>query len=273
MKKVIIAFACLISALSLHAQMLNIGVLVPEESIGGIDGKVYASLGLKLERMVNSCGAASANSGNIVIFPVIDITDEKRIEGGMRNVNSVEFELVVKAVSLHNDVTFGSMTWSLKGAGYNKSEAVKDGIGKLYADDRKFSAFFYNIREKIEKYYIVNKNFLMAQAKSLAARKQYGEAIYLLYEYQQGVAGYSDVQQAIENIYKQYQTENCSQILQEAKAQYAIRDYYEAAALIADIDATSSCAPDANALSKKIRQSIDADKEEERNYELTQQKI
>ena len=273
MKNIIIFLLCVCNSLFIAAQGLNLGVIVPEESVDGIDVKSFKTLGTKLERMVTSCGATSVNSGNVVLFPMVNFISDDLIEGGMRNIYSTEFELTVKAVSLKNNTNFGSITWLLKGKGYSKSEAVREGFNKLRTNDSRFATFFDNIREKIEAYYISNRSALISQAKVLATQKQYEEAISLLYEYPSGIAGYNDVQTAISNIYKQYQTDNCSQILQEARAKFATQDYETAAVLIAEIDATSSCATEAKNLSNQIRQKINSDKAAERAQILEEHKI
>lgn len=273
MKRVCFILICIFSGMFVSAQGLNLGVIVPDETIDGVDAKSYKSLGTKLERMVTACGATSVNSGNLVLFPVVNFISDNLIEGGMRNIYSCEFELTVKAVSLSNNTTFGSVTWPLKGKGYSKSEAVREGFGKLNQNDGRFASFFSEIRQKIEKYYISNRSSLIAKAKTLATQKQYEEAISLLYEYPSGIAGYNEVQTTLGNIYKQYQTANCSQILQEARAKYATQDYETAAALISDIDATSSCASDAKNLSNQIRQKINSDQAAERAQALEERRI
>ena len=273
MKKGLLILIYIISGTFVFAQGLNLGVIVPEETYDGVDAKSYKSLGTKLERMVTTCGATSINSGNLVLFPVVNFISDNLIEGGMRNIYSCEYELTVKAVSLNNNTTFGSITWLLKGKGYSKSDAVREGFNKLAPNDSRFASFFSEIRKKIENYYVNSRSSIIAKAKTLASQKQYEEAISLLYEYPSGIAGYNEVQTTIGNIYKQYQTANCSQILQEARAKFATQDYETAVALISDIDATSSCASDAKALSNQIRQKINNDQAAERAQALEERKI
>ena len=271
--KYLVFYFCFLLTAGASAQGLNLGVVVPEETIDGVDAKTYKLLGTKLEKMITTCGATSVNSGNIVLFPVIDFTNDNLIEGGMRNIYSVDYELTIKAISLNNNSTFGSITWSLKGKGYSKSAAVKEGFNKLNSNDSRFASFFTEIRQKIESYFISNRSSLLAKAKTLATQKQYEEAISLLYEYPSGIAGYNEVQKTLGSIYKQYQTANCSQILQEAKAKFALQEYETAAALISDIDASSSCASAAQTLSNQIRQKINSDQAAQRAQDLEEKRI
>ncbi len=273
MKKLFILLLLFLCIGTLYGQGLNIGVVVPNETTEGVNTKAFQLLSTKLETMITKQGATSYNSGNIVLFPILNYNSDNIIEGGMRNIYSVDYELVVKVVSLSKNITFGTITWNLKGKGYSKSDAVKEGFGKLSTSDSKFSVFFNEIRTKIENYYIKNKASLIAQAKTLAAQKQYEEAISILYEYPSGINGYSEVQTTIGNIYKQYQKANCSQILQEARAKFAIKDYETASALISEVDATSPCANEAKTLSSQIRQSMNRDQAAERAQQLEERKI
>lgn len=272
-KKIPLFVVFFLISINISAQGLNIGVVVPEEPVNGVNSNAFKALGTKLERMITACGATSFNSGNVVLFPVLTFLSDDMIEGGMRNIYSCEYELTVKAVSLNNNTTFGSVTWSLNGKGYSKTEAVREGFNKISPNDQRFASFFSEIRRKIETYYISNRSSIIAKAKALAVQKQFEEAISILYEYPSGITGYNEIQTTLGNIYKQYQTANCSQILQEARAKYAVQDYEAAIALISDIDASSSCASDARSLSNQIRQKINSDQAVERANSLEKQRI
>lgn len=259
MKRILVLIPCMVACCALCAQGLNIGLIMPEEAVDGVAPDAFRTLNNKLERMITNSGSSAVNSGNIVIFPELNFNNDDIIEGGMRNIYSVGIELTAKVVSLSSNTVFGSISWDIKGKGYSKTEAVKEGFGKLVATDPKFKAVFDEIKDKICKYYISNKKAMLTQAKTLAAQQQYEEAIALLYEYPSGIDGYEEVQKALTGIFRQYQSANCAQALQEARALFAVQDYDAAAAIIADIDATSSCAAEARTLSGQIRAQIKSD--------------
>ncbi|MBR1916492.1 MAG: hypothetical protein IJ832_01365 [Bacteroidaceae bacterium] len=268
MKKVILFIMSAVMFSSIGAQKINIGVVVPDNAIDGVASSVFSSLSTKLERMITNCGGTSVNNGNIVLYPEFNFVNDDMIEGGMRNIYSVNVEMTVKAVSLRSNNNFGAVSWTLKGKGYSKSEAVKDGLGKLNTDDPKFGHFYNDIKTKIEKYYVANRAAIMTRAKSLAAQQQYEEAIALLYDYPAGISGSSEVLSLLTSVYRKYQTANCSRALQEARAKFAVQEYDEAASIIADIDATSSCANEVKALSEQIRNKINADQVAEQEMEM-----
>ena len=255
------------------AQGINVGVVVPNENRDGVNQSVFNMLSTKLERMITTGGACSVNGGDIVLFPVFDYTSDEVIEGGMRNINSVNFDLTVKVISISGHTTFGIYTWSLKGKGFSKSEAVRDAVNSLNTNDVGFAIFLTGVKTKMEKFFISNRKSMIAQAKTLATQKQYEKAIALLYAYPSSLSGYSEVLSAMNTIYKQYQRDNCSQVLQQARAMFATHDYEEAQALIYDLDASSPCAKEAKTLTNQIRQQINSDIAAERADAVTRMKI
>lgn len=273
MKRIILEIlACMAFSLS-HAQSLNVGVLVPTETTEGIPASVFHTLEVKIERMLSSCDAAAVNASNIVLYPEVVFLKDDMIEGGMRNIYSVDFELTLKLVSIDSRTTFGTTTWELKGKGYSKQEAVKEGFSKLSANDGQFAQFFNGVKSKVAKYYESNRASLITQAKTLAKQGNYEEAMAVLYDYPSGINGYTEVQNTIGSIYRQYQTANCSQIVQQAQARFAQQDYEGALALLSDLDATSPCASTAKSLITQIRQKINQDQANARAYAMAEKKL
>lgn len=264
--------ACL-AAGGTMAQGVNLGVVVPEQTTNEVNTNVWKSLGTRLERMIAANDGTALNSGNIVLFPVLNFISDDLIEGGMRNVNSVEMELTVKCVSMNSNTTFGSTTWTLTGKGYGKSQAVQEAFNKLRVNDPQFTTFYKSVRPKVEQYYAKNRSSLVAKAKSLAAQDQYEEALALLYDYPQGASGYNEVQTTCSSIYKQYLKANCSKVIQQARAKFAVQEYEEAAAILSDVDATSGCASEAKTLSDQIRAQINSQQKAERQQELEKARI
>lgn len=256
-----------------HAQEINIGVVVPEETMEGINVTTFNSLQTKLERMLNNCGATSVNRSRIVLFPTFNFISDDVIEGGMRNINSVEIELTLKVVSCDTGNIFGSVTYDLKGKGYDRLQAFKDCLNSLRADDSEFKVFYSDIKDKIKRYYVSNKDDMIKQAQSLAVQKKYEEAIALLYEYPTGVDGYAQVQDVISDIYIQYQANNCSKILQQARARFAVQDYATASALLEDMEGSTPCSEEARALSNQIRKQILSEQAKQRAQKLEEKKI
>lgn len=273
MKKLFLLTLSLLLSVISYGQGVNIGVLVPDEDVDGISASVYKTIGNKIERMIHQCGGTSVNSGGLLMIPEIEFLEDNKIEGGMRKIYAVEVEIIVKCIQYSSRTTFGSVTWTVKGNGYSRSEAVKNAVNKLSVTDRKFNSCYEDIRKRVNSYYVSNKNALFAKAKSLVAQQQYEEAMAVLYEYPEGVDGYTTAQANITAAYKAYQNANCSKVLMEAKAKFATKDYNGAAALIAEIDATSSCASEAAALSTQIRKQINADERAERQMQLEQDKM
>lgn len=256
-----------------NAQGLNIGVVVPEEMYEGVDAQAYRMLSTRLEKLLTGAGASSDNNGNVVMYPVMNFVSDDMIEGGMRNIYSIDLELTVNVVSLSSNVNFGGLTWNLKGKGYSKSEAAKEAFGKIRTNDPNFTTFYNEVKKKIEKYYVSNRANMLSKAKTLAAQKQYEDAIALLYEYPSGLSGYEQVQAQIASTYKQYAKDNCSKILQQARAEYAVKHYEAAADILETLEGGTPCDGEAKTLSNQILQQINKDEAAARAYNLKKQEI
>jgi len=97
----------------------------------------------------------------------------------------------------------------------------------------------------------------------LAATQQYSEALALLASYPESLSGYPQVADAAAVIYKQYLNKNCSQLLQQARGEYALGNYEEAISILSDIDMESPCSANAKSLSASIKKTIETKKAQE----------
>lgn len=258
MKRFVSVLSAIMLCACVAAQGICLGVVVPDEPEDGISKAAFKKLGTRLERLLTNQGAVCVNSSNIVLFPVINIKNNNNciIEGGMRNIYHVEFELTIKCVSMASNTTFGTVTYDCVGDGYDKGEAVSNGFSNI---NKKFGAFYADVKKKVEEYYTANKAALLAKARSLVQQQKYDEAMAILYEFPQGCEGYEEIQKELAGVFRSYQTKNCSQALQAAQSCFATQDYEGAAAILGTIDATSSCSGDVAALQEKIRAKINQD--------------
>ena len=126
MKRFVSVLSAIMLCACIAAQGICIGVVVPDEPEDGISKAAFKKLGTRLERLLTNQGAVCVNSSNIVLFPVINIKNNNNciIEGGMRNIYHVEFELTIKCVSMASNITFGTVTYDCAGDGYDKGEAA-----------------------------------------------------------------------------------------------------------------------------------------------------
>lgn len=273
MKKIYIAFVSFLVCLSTNSQVLSIGIVIPEETIDEVDAPAYQILFTRLEKLLTREGISSTYNKNFVIYPVVDFITDNLIEGGMRNINKVDIELTVNVVSLSNFQNFGGFTWKLEGYGIKRSDAVKDAFSKIKSNDLAFTSFLYDTKMKIEEYYLGNRMQILERAKALAIQNQYEEAFALLSEYPLGLTGYEQIQSQIATLYKQYSAENCSEILQEARAEYALKNYKAAVDILLSLDGNTPCASESKELLNQIQRQKSKDEADERAFRLKQNEI
>lgn len=111
----------------------------------------------------------------------------------------------------------------------------------------------------------------------MSAQQQYDEAIALLTTFPESLADYSRVSAAIQNIYQQYLSQNCEEIMMMAQAEYAKRSFEKAADLAATVDPSSSCYNSAKSLLSSIKKDNDKiyqnEIEKERQEQRTRERI
>lgn len=272
MKQIILALFIFTMSVSGTAQ-INVGVVIPDDATGGITLSSFKSLGHNLERSLSEHGFTIVNGGNIVLFPVVTILKDELIEGGMKNVYNAEVGLTAKLVSLNGNITFGSISCVLKGYGKSRTQALENAFNKGNYFNGRFAAFYEQTRRKIEDYYVSNRKSIIEQAQTLALQHRFEEALAMLSEYPSNINGYESIQTTVRKIYREYQTVNCSRLINEARAKFAVNDYYAASILLSDLDGESPCSVEAKQLSEQIRAQINNEKKEQQKMELERERI
>lgn len=242
---------------------ITIGVVVPEQE-EYINGRAFNLLKTKLESMMLANGVASMMNGGFVMYPVVNIVNTEVVEGGMKNITIVNADISLYITQLSTGIAFGNTTKSLKGSGTSTQEAIKNAFTKLSPSDKECSAFIAAGKKSITDYYEKNLQLIISKANTLAASKQYEEALAWLMSYPESLQGYDKVAAASVIIYKQYQNAMCSQLMQEAKAAYSMNDYQGTIDCLNRIDAESRCGKEAVALMAQVRTALNKENAEER---------
>lgn len=270
MGKYILSFLIgLLSVSSTYAQHDNditIGIVVPEQQ-KEMDANAFRLLATRLTAVMGANGVSSETNGTFIMYPVVNILDQKLVEGGLRNITMVEVELSLFVKQVVTHTLFGSCSKILKGNGRNLSDAIRNAFSGINMRDNVYSQFLTQTKEKIANYYLENKAKLLSQAHQLAASQQYEQALALLTTFPQNLKGANEVQATAIEIYKKYQNQVCAQMILKAEAAISLQNYEEAASILASIDTESVCHSDALNLIKKIEDTIKADQKAEQELE------
>lgn len=270
MEKLILSFLIgllgISSTYAQHDNDITIGIVVPEQQ-KEMDANAFRLLATRLNAVMGVNGVSSETNGTFVIYPVVNILDQKLVEGGLRNITMVEVELSLFVKQVVTHTLFGSCSKILKGNGRNLSDAIRNAFSGMNTRDNVYSQFLTQTKEKIANYYLENKANLLSQAHQLAANQQYEQALALLTTFPQNLKGANEVQAAAIEIYKKYQNQVCAQMILKAEAAISLQNYEEAAFILASIDTESVCHSDAMKLIKKVEDTIKADQKAEQELE------
>ena len=238
-----------------QAKDVYISVAMPNNSV--LDNNIKAILKNKIVTIASTNGVAATECGAIAIIPEINVIEENKIEGGMRNIFSTQLELSLSTRNIITNTIFNSVQFSYRGEGYSIDEAKRSAIKKISTTDTRFTAFINETKTKIYNYYANNTSSLINKANTLASQQLYDEALALLSTFPESLPDYDKISEAIMQIYNKCQSQYCDQIMLSAQAAYSKRDYESALAIATSINPQSSCMEESKQLIAKIKKDLD----------------
>ena len=235
-------------------EQIHISVAMPQQST--LDDNTKTILKNKLLAIASAEGVAATECGALAMVPETTVTNENTVEGGMRNIHTVELQLTVTVRNIITGTVFNTIQIDCKGEGYSKDEACRTAISRI--ETAKYTKTIGIAKDKINAYYQANTAAIIAKANTLAKQQQYDEAMALLASYPESLSGYTQVSAAITAIFRKSQTLYCTQLMQAARSAYAQRDFSTATSILAMVDVSSSCATEAGSLQAAIKHDTDA---------------
>lgn len=243
---------------AVYAQGVEIAFAIPSGN-SQLSDNTAKMLRSKFLPAMTENGVETAEVSTIAIKPEISFINRQVVEGGMRNIYTSDIQFNFVCANLVTGTTFASCVITVRGEGFSDDDAIKNAISKLSSQDKRLTAFVNNSKDKIVDYYQRNLNSVISRAHTFANIHQYDEGLALLFSFPATITGYAKINNEITAIYSQYQTKECSNIIQKARAEYANGNYEGAAEYLQQIDMTSSCAAEAKRLCTQIKQSRDAE--------------
>lgn len=266
---------------TISAQGIEVAFALPSgsEQLSTNTAKMLRS---KILPAMTANGVETAEVSTIAIKPEISFVDRQVVEGGMRNIHTSNIQFNFVCMNLLTGTTFASCIVTIRGEGFSDDDAIKNALSKLSSQERKLTDFIKTSKAKIIDYYQRNLNSVISRAHAFANIQQYGEGLALLFSCPSTISDYANINKEIASIYRQYQTQECSNTIQKAHVEYTNGNYEAAAEYLQQIDMTSSCAAEAKALCAKIKQSRDTEakraievieRQAQREAELDKQRI
>ena len=243
---------------SAHAQGIEIGFVIPtnQDEISVNTARILRS---RILPAFTAEGIETSEVSSIAIKPEISFTNYQEAEGGMRTIHTSDVQINLICQNLITGTVFASRTFSVQGQGYSADALVKNAFSQIKANDENVRLFLRMAKKQILTYYSRNLRAVLSRAQTYAQLHQYEDALSLLFSCPSTLANYDNVNAAISDIYKQYQRNECGNLLIQAQTEYSNGNYEACAEKLKQIDITSPCATEAKALCQRIKQSQDAD--------------
>lgn len=259
MKRLMLAMAILlIGFTNAFAQGVEIAFALPagDEKLSMNTAKILRS---KFLSAMTESGVETIEVSTIAIKPEISFVNRQVVEGGVKNIHTGDIQFNFICTNLVTNTIFASCVITVRGEGFCDDDAIKNALSKLSSQDKRLTTFLNMAKNKIIDYYQYNLGSVIARAHTFANIQQYGDGLALLFSCPSTIKGYSQVNNEIVSIYRQYQTKECSNIIQKARIEYVNGNYEAAADWLQQIDMTSSCASEAKQLCTNIKQSRNAE--------------
>lgn len=226
------------------------------------------ALSQKMIQIVTQNGFGSS-SGEIVLTANVVITD-KQVTGTVPAQYIISMEVSFYALNVMEGVVIDEMSVTLKGIDKAENRAMSQAINNLNPKSPAIRNFMNQCRSKIIDYYTTRIPALVAKAKSLADRAEYEEALSVLSYIPESVDEYPAIADQMVKIYLKKADKDAQALIQEAKAQLAVKDYASALNALIAIDPSSAHFGEATKMIHSIRQTIDAEQKAALEAQLAQ---
>lgn len=261
MKKILSLFVLGLTALCAQAQGCDIPLnIVFPKQIEGFTPQSTAYLRNVLTRSMLQEGEAAVGavpSGQFGLVVTCDVVD-KHIIAGAPEKTVLNLSLSLYVADLVGGTKFAAYTTDLSGVGNNLTKAYNSAIHKLSPARSDLRDFVVEGRAKLLAYYDRNYAMIIKQAQSLAATRQYEDALYHLLSIPVCSKGYNAAQREVRVVYKQYVDRLCEENLAQAQAAWMTGFTKENAAIaavfLAEIYPDAACYGDAQQLVREIKQ-------------------
>ena len=240
---------------------LSVAVAVDGRTVG--DAAVSKMIQSRLERSLSGSGIITGDDAALFLTVSLVPVSQNTIEGGMRNIRQVSYDLTLELLHPILGTKFGTYTETLSGEGYDDKKALTNAVRKLNESGSALTGFVNGAVDAASQYYAANIETIISKARTLSVNQEYEAAIALLWNVPESAALAQRVHGELEDIFMKMQSEKCGALLQKARNAYALKQYAEAMEWLNAIDAGSPCGADAQQLGDEIGASVRSDEQEQ----------
>lgn len=235
-----------------------------------LDLPEYAKKALyqKLIQIVTQNGFGSS-AGDLLLTANVLITD-KQVTGTVPAQYIISMEVSLYLLNLQEQVVLDETSVTLKGIDKAENRAMAQAMNNLNPRSPAIRNFMNECRTKVIDYYTTRIPALLAKSKSLADRANYEEALAVLSAIPESVDEYPAIAEQMVNIYLKKVDKDAAALIQEAKAQLAVRDYVSALNALISVDPSSSRFAEAGKMINTVKQTMDAEAKAAAEAQLAQ---
>ena len=249
-KNLIIALACLLTPMAGFGQIMLSPVF--DSSIKGLNENNTSILEGRLQSVISSMGMESGYGGRFVL--ACKVSALQREVSGTKLIQHLQVQFAV-GDNISN-ICFGSTATECIGIGNTEEQAMTNAL-KNIKNTRELKHLVSSAESRIIDYYNQNAPAIIAKAKGLIAAQNWEEALYELTAIPQECEYYPEALSMMEKVYTSHINHDAMQVLNEAQAIWSADPNpgpaaEQAMAILATINTSASCYPQAKALMNKI---------------------
>ncbi len=196
-----------------------------------VNGRVAIS-----RKKINDEIGGSESDFCFVLFPNVNEIS-RNITTAPPILHTIELSITLFITGYDVSSTFGSYSFTVKGAGNTYEKAYIDAMKRINPSNAVLQDYIVSTKSKIRKYYTENCDYLMNEAESIAQRTNINDEGYNSFIKSINILTqiskvnpkcYSEASDKVQDIYERYRKFACSYYLTMAKIQWTARNNKDA---------------------------------------------
>ena len=239
-------------------QDIPIAIAIPPEIEEEFGPAVRTQLESRMTQFATASGMAAVEGmANIVMYPVLVVTDEQRTAGLIENLDVVRLELSIYVKNVNDGTLYASMSREVVGSGRTREAAVRTGIRQLSGRDQAIREFTADARVRIVQYYERNCDQIITDGRTLAAAGDVQGALALILAVPgEASSCHQRTNDEAVTLFNRHEADLCAERVRRAEAEMALDHYIEAIDALAGISDTGPCGQRADQLIAEIQAEI-----------------
>jgi hypothetical protein len=238
-------------------QDIPIAIAIPPE-LEEFGPSVRTQLESRLAQFATASGMAAVDGmANIVMYPLLVVTDERRTGGLIEDVGVVRLEISLYVKNVLDGAVFASTSREVMGSGGTREAALRNGIRQLSGRDATIRDFTRDARMKIVEYYERSCDQTLREARTWASAGDVGEALALLLAVPGEAAScHERANEEAVTLFDAHEAELCTGQVRRAEAEMAVDHFTESIDALIGVSDTGPCGQRADELIASIEAEV-----------------